>query len=240
MASSVAPQSLKERQRQEREQLILQAAQELLIEQGYHETSIDQIAARVGISKGTVYQHFPSKEDLVLALFELNRERFQQAVDTILAGEGSPRERLRELLFFTHKGLASKGFQLLSMIFQSPELRSRFVALMGEKEGEQEKSEKDRKHAEWEAITEKVGALIEAGKRSGDFDVSIPTPIMVAVFTSLMNPHSSARLIEREQMDPAVIAEQMCRFFFKGIAAEQPHDHTAVCRKEGEAYAPVE
>src|SRR5581483_8243141 len=60
--------SLKERQRQEREQLILRAARELLMERGYHDMSIDEIAERVGISKGTVYLHFASKEDLVLAL----------------------------------------------------------------------------------------------------------------------------------------------------------------------------
>ncbi len=62
--------SLKERQRQERAALILQAAEEVLAEKGYHETSMDEIAARVGVAKGTVYLHFPSKEDLVFALFE--------------------------------------------------------------------------------------------------------------------------------------------------------------------------
>ena len=55
MQPVTAPRSLKEKQRQEREALILQAAEEVLMEKGYHETSIDEIAARVGIAKGTVY-----------------------------------------------------------------------------------------------------------------------------------------------------------------------------------------
>ncbi|MFL5699301.1 MAG: helix-turn-helix domain-containing protein, partial [Ktedonobacteraceae bacterium] len=63
--ATMLPRTLKERQRQEREALILQAAEEVLIEKGYHEMSMDEIAARVGISKGTVYLHFASKEDLV-------------------------------------------------------------------------------------------------------------------------------------------------------------------------------
>ncbi len=63
--ATMLPRTLKERQRQEREALILLAAEEVLIEKGYHEMSMDEIAARVGISKGTVYLHFASKEDLV-------------------------------------------------------------------------------------------------------------------------------------------------------------------------------
>lgn len=51
--------SLKEKQREERRTLILQMGEEVLMEKGYYEASIDEIAARVGIAKGTVYLHFP-------------------------------------------------------------------------------------------------------------------------------------------------------------------------------------
>ena len=63
MSIADGPRSLKDRQREERERLILEAAEELLAEKGYHEMSIDEIAARVGVSKGTVYLHFSSKEE---------------------------------------------------------------------------------------------------------------------------------------------------------------------------------
>ena len=74
MQPVTAPRSLKEKQRQEREELILQAAEEVLAEKGYYETSVDEIAARVGIAKGTVYLHFPGKEDLVIAILERNAQ----------------------------------------------------------------------------------------------------------------------------------------------------------------------
>src|SRR5579871_1033504 len=74
---------LKERQRLEREQLILEAADDLMLERGYHDTSIDDIAARVGISKGTVYHHFTSKEDLVVALLERGMRHLQATFDEI-------------------------------------------------------------------------------------------------------------------------------------------------------------
>src|SRR2546429_5170440 len=78
--------SLREKQRQEREALILQAAEEVLVEKGYHETSMDEIAARVGIAKGTVYLHFPSKEDLVVAIFARDMQKFLQAVEAAIEG----------------------------------------------------------------------------------------------------------------------------------------------------------
>ena len=85
MQPVTAPRSLKEKQRQEREALILQAAEEVLMEKGYHETSIDEIASRVGIAKGTVYLHFPSKEDLVIAIFERDMQQLLQYIDTTMS-----------------------------------------------------------------------------------------------------------------------------------------------------------
>lgn len=49
-----------------REQL-LATALELFARQGYHETTVAQIAARVGVSEMTFFRHFPSKEDTLLA-----------------------------------------------------------------------------------------------------------------------------------------------------------------------------
>ncbi|HEX6109636.1 MAG TPA: helix-turn-helix domain-containing protein, partial [Ktedonobacteraceae bacterium] len=82
MQPVTAPRSLKEKQRGEREALILQVAEEVLMEKGYYETSIDEIAARVGIAKGTVYLHFPSKEDLVIAIFERDMQQLLQYIDS--------------------------------------------------------------------------------------------------------------------------------------------------------------
>ena len=219
MASSVASQggaqSLKERQRQEREQLILQAAEELLVERGYHETSIDEIAARVGVSKGTIYLHFQSKDDLILALFERNQRLFKQAIGTQLMGMNDPRATLESLLTYLYTGMYGKHFQALRAIFfQSPELRARLAERSG------------AHHEGWTELAERVGQILDAGKRNGQFDPTMPTPVMVAMYTNLLHPMSYARLLEDEQMEPAEIVEQICRFYFKGIAAESPSTTT--------------
>ena len=49
---------------------LLDAAQEVFLRDGYESAQLDEIAATAGRSKGAVYTHFKSKEDLFLALYE--------------------------------------------------------------------------------------------------------------------------------------------------------------------------
>lgn len=50
--------------------LLLEAALKVFLSKGYHQTRIEDIAARAGVGKGTFYLHFPSKEDLVHSLLD--------------------------------------------------------------------------------------------------------------------------------------------------------------------------
>jgi len=60
--------SLREKQKERREQSILAAATELLELKGYESTSIEEIAEKAEVGVGTVYNYFHSKSELVLAL----------------------------------------------------------------------------------------------------------------------------------------------------------------------------
>jgi len=69
----------------EREQRILDAAARLITHYGYDKTTVDEIAREAGISKGAIYLHFKSKEDLFEALLlresETITERFYKLLD---------------------------------------------------------------------------------------------------------------------------------------------------------------
>jgi len=56
-------------------QELLSAAADVFAERGFHDASIDEIAERAGYSKGAVYWHFASKDDLFLALVEERVDR---------------------------------------------------------------------------------------------------------------------------------------------------------------------
>ena len=205
------PRSLKEKQRQEREALILQVAEEVLMEKGYHETSMDEIAARVGISKGTVYLHFPGKEELVIAIFARDMQKFSQAVETAIEGasasELTARAKLEAVLHFMYGGLFSRRAQLLSTLYNNIDLRRFF----------HEKGTCMRDM--WEHLATRITALLEEGKAAGEFDTSIPTNVMLSAFFSLLSPRSYERLLVGAQMSPDELVTHLARIYFKGIAA---------------------
>ena len=207
MTQTTTPRTLKEKQRQEREALILQAAEEVLMEKGYHETSIDEIASRVGIAKGTVYLHFASKEDLVFALFEKDLEKFEQLVDSTIASELTARAKMEAILHVLYGSFFSKRFQLLYSLSNSADLRRIFV----EKKGCMREI--------WERISALITTLLEEGKSAGEFDTTIPTSVMVSAFFSLLSPKSYDRLMVEGQMSQEEISRQLGRIYFKGIAA---------------------
>ena len=65
--------------RRARRAQLLSAALEVFVAQGYHAAAMDDIAERAGVSKPVLYQHFPGKLDLYLALLD-------QSCDTIISG----------------------------------------------------------------------------------------------------------------------------------------------------------
>src|SRR5213592_1932466 len=58
--------------RHERRRQLLDAALEVFVSQGYHAAAMDEIAERAGVSKPVLYQHFPGKLELYLALLEIH------------------------------------------------------------------------------------------------------------------------------------------------------------------------
>ncbi len=84
--------------RGEKRPLILQAATEVFAEQGFAAVTVAEIAEHAGIGKGTVYEYFSSKDELLFAVFEWMNERILERFEALLADEGSSRERLQRML----------------------------------------------------------------------------------------------------------------------------------------------
>lgn len=74
---------------------LLVAASEVFARQGYHAAAMDEIAERAGVSKPVLYQHFPSKLHLYLALLDHHTEGLVSAVRSALASTTDNHERVR-------------------------------------------------------------------------------------------------------------------------------------------------
>ncbi|MFD5700344.1 TetR/AcrR family transcriptional regulator [Streptomyces lasiicapitis] len=80
--------------RRARRNQLLGAAQEVFVAQGYHAAAMDDIAERAGVSKPVLYQHFPGKLDLYLALLDQHCENLLQAVRAALASTSDNKLRV--------------------------------------------------------------------------------------------------------------------------------------------------
>lgn len=74
---------------------LLDVATELFNRHGYHATGIDQVIAESGVAKTTLYRHFKSKEDLIVAVLERLDERFREQMrEYVDASRASSDEKL--------------------------------------------------------------------------------------------------------------------------------------------------
>ena len=124
-------------------QRLLQAAQELIEEGGYGAASVVAIAERAGVAAGTLYRHFPSKEQLFVELFRSvcsREERAMRRAAEQIDGEGAV-ARLEEVLA-TFARRALRNPRLAWALIAEPvdplvdaerlAYRERYAALIGE------------------------------------------------------------------------------------------------------------
>jgi AcrR family transcriptional regulator len=87
----------KQREIEKRASEILRVARPILVSEGYQALSMDRVAAQMEYAKGTIYNHFPNKEEIVVALavqsMELRRKLFEKASSV----NGSSRLRMMGL-----------------------------------------------------------------------------------------------------------------------------------------------
>lgn len=119
-----------------RRRQLLGAARDVFVAQGYHAAAMDEIAERAGVSKPVLYQHFPGKLDLYLALLEESVAELVGAVSAALASTTDNRERVPATFraFFDYVSGAGQAFRLVfeSDLSNEPAVRARLDRAMYE------------------------------------------------------------------------------------------------------------
>ena len=97
---------------------LLDVALEVFVEQGYHSASMDEIAERAGVSKPVLYQHFPGKLDLYLALLETSCDTVIGGVKDALASTQDNRKRVQATMELWYDYVADRG-AAFRLVFES-------------------------------------------------------------------------------------------------------------------------
>jgi AcrR family transcriptional regulator len=112
-----------------RRRQLLGAAQEIFVAQGYHAAAMDDIADRAGVSKPVLYQHFPGKLDLYLALLDESARELVAIVRDALSSTTDNKQRVPATFraFFDYVGTSGEAFRLVfeSDLSNEPAVRAR-------------------------------------------------------------------------------------------------------------------
>lgn len=180
MSREAASLSLREKQRQERLELLLQATEQVFIEKGYRDASMEEIAARVGIGTATIYSHFSSKEDLMVAAILVRTfERAMRQIEEICAQDTSVTRKLIDIFhLLVRSDFFSRRVQVMYAMGDSPAAQAALLK---------------RQHvlsANAEIFTKVLSTLIEQGKANGEFQQEIDAAAMLKAFIGLIRAQS--------------------------------------------------
>ena len=159
--------TLKEKQRRLREDVILDAASELMLERGYADTSIDDIIERVGVARATLYQHFPSKEAIAVQVIVREMERGEaeiRALDPAMPVA----ERLAEIL---RRGFHRRLRMTSAHITLPPDSVRSHPDLLAQQARTQQAFE----------------TLVDEARAAGEIATALPTPLIIQFIDRLFD-----------------------------------------------------
>lgn len=90
---------------------IVNTASRLFYTQGYNSTGINQVIKEAGVAKASLYQHFPSKEDLLAEYLKVTSVSTNEVLQSVINKYTSPREKVLGLFDFLLKLTKQTGFQ---------------------------------------------------------------------------------------------------------------------------------
>jgi AcrR family transcriptional regulator len=198
--------SFRDRQFRWREEAILDAANRLLASKGFETMSMDDLAAAVGIAKGSLYKHFDSKEALAGAAMT----RLLRAIDAHLQAQDpalGPVDRLKDLLIWALRERAAGRMPLLPSTSQSVQ-----QALL---------ANRDYVMA-LEDVGNRMADLVQQGADQGRLRADLPVPVILyAIYARSCDPSFEYLRQSGEWSDDEVIA-MMVSSCFDGLAVASP------------------
>jgi AcrR family transcriptional regulator len=187
--------------------LILDATDRLLARSGYKRMTMEDLAQEVGIGKGTIYLHFPSKEEVVLSHVDRIVERLKVELRRVARGEGPPSERLRRML------VARVMFRFDSVQHYTESLSDLLAALRPGLLARR------RRHFEDEA--EVLSEVLREGRHIGDFvfkDAGAAARTLLTA-TNAMLPYSLSARELGERADLEAEATRVVDMLLVGLLA---------------------
>ncbi|HAA89286.1 MAG TPA: hypothetical protein DCE07_01690 [Peptococcaceae bacterium] len=195
--------------KKDKRERILKAAVDVFFEKGFYEATVEEIATRAGVGKGTVYEYFANKEQLFKEMFQEGVDAYLQAIRTQLLGEPGSAQEILTRFAHIHIGFVEKHLSLAALIFEGQ--RGPLYWLRDW----------------WRQIKEKkvavIRRVIENGVTQGEFRPVDPR-VAAEAFLGLLAV-SQLPLVLQERIKPGSASsretlEQLLDIFFNGLLSK--------------------
>jgi AcrR family transcriptional regulator len=124
------------------EERILTAALALIGRRGVRRLGMREIAEAAGVSRGTLYRYFPSKDHVLAAAAAYDAQRFSEGLDAVLSAALSPEERITAFMAYAFDFIrthpcrplfeSESGFVMGYLLEHLPSLRGELVLRLGD------------------------------------------------------------------------------------------------------------
>ncbi|HCT75638.1 MAG TPA: TetR family transcriptional regulator [Micromonosporaceae bacterium] len=184
---------------------VLAAAEELFAEQGYDATSVQQVVARAGVTKGAMYHYFSAKEDLLFEIYNSLLTEQLSGLDRILAQQHDAATSIREII---------------DDLIVTTAARARGVAIFGREASRLDQERWHALQADWRRYQDSVRKVIRDAQEEGTF-VSSASPEVVSwsIFGFVNDLHTWYR--PDGPKTAAVIAKELADFVLNGLSQKE-------------------
>ena len=197
-----------EEKAQKRDQ-ILDAAYEMLSSRGYHEATMGKIARKAGVSHGTLYWHFKSKEDLFFAVLEREFLRVDEAIRPALAIEQPALKKIEMLLRFS-VGTLEQSSTFLTLFFSA-------MAGSGERF---ERSLQEMAKKMYSTYNDMLEEIIIQGQKEGDIREDVNARAVAVAMVSLLDALYLQYGLGTATMDHQKLADGLWDFMERGLVKQ--------------------
>lgn len=193
---------------------ILQAAFDAFAARGYENTSVAEIATKIGVVEGTIYKYFPSKRELLLKTIEYWYEDLVEQYETDIRNIEGAVKRLR-FLVWRHLKIIADNPLLCRLMFR--EVRS-----------EHDYIGSDLYHLN-RRYTQLLGQVIRQGADEGVFRADLPLIMLRDLIYGGMEHHTWNYVCGRGELAIDAVADALTQLVCRGVlAGNTAPAHTAV------------
>lgn len=190
---------------------ILSAAQEVFAEQGFEASRMEEVARRARVGKGTLYNYFDSKEDLLIQAVIASMEEVQERITTSV--DPSPDQPIRTL----------EDVLRILVVEALPALTQRFHSLYNQASGliARDSDARRRLFAANQAFyrdrQRDFEELIEAGARAGQFRTDVDPAEVSLLLQALFDGLLRRATFDAERVDPTRAFSVLLQLLHRGL-----------------------